>query len=112
MGDPGPSQQGTNLEGPMKILFCGNRGYFPHIAASAVSLAENNRASSLDVHILTCDRDALGEELLRSSLARYENVRFIVHIVDDVHIKTFFVDGFMTKECYLRFIAPELLPRE
>jgi lipopolysaccharide biosynthesis glycosyltransferase len=96
----------------MQVLFCANPTYFQHVAVAAVSLAENNSECAIDIHLITCDRDAEGEERLVRSLARYPKVSLRTHRVDGEQLDRFFVDGFMTKECYLRILAPEVLPPE
>jgi lipopolysaccharide biosynthesis glycosyltransferase len=79
------------------------------MAVAAVSLAENNSQSSIAMHALTCDLDRTAEEMLRASLREYKHVSLQVHYVDDPRLGEFFVDKFMTKECYLRILAPEII---
>lgn len=100
------------MSDPIDILFCANPGYFQHLAVTAVSLSESNRESRLKLHILTCDRDMEREVRLRETLERLSNVTYEIHVADDGAIGAFFVDGFITKEAYLRLIAPDLLPAE
>jgi lipopolysaccharide biosynthesis glycosyltransferase len=96
----------------MNVLFCANPPYFQHMAVTAVSLAENNPSSVIDIHLITCDRDADAEGRLARTIARYANLPLTTHHVDGRKLERYFVDGFMTKECYLRMLAPDVLPPE
>ena len=105
------SDHAQPVPGPkMSILFCANAGYFPHVAVSAVSVADNNRRSMIDVHLITCDRDDTAEALLRKSFAKFHNLTLTLHRVEGSTVSAFFVDGFLSKECYLRLFAPQILP--
>jgi len=99
----------SSSENRISVLFCANPGYFPHVAVAALSAADNNRASVLDVHLITCDRDEAAETLLRESLATASNLELTLHVVPAATVSQYFVDGFMSKECYLRLLAPEVL---
>lgn len=95
--------------GPLRILFCANSSYFQHVAVAAVSLADSNRHSSVDFHLLTCDRDAAAEQSLRASLADYGGLALTMHHVTDRRLDQFFIDKHVSKEAYLRILAPEVL---
>lgn len=99
-------------DGPIQVLFCANPGYFQHMAVAGVSLAEAMPGASLHLHLMTCDQDPAGEARLRETFARYPNVRLTLHHAKEFRLDGFFVDKFMTKECYLRLLAPEVLPPE
>ncbi|MDT8855510.1 glycosyltransferase family 8 protein [Paracoccaceae bacterium Fryx2] len=92
------------------ILYCANARYFPHVAVSALSAADSNRGAFLDVHLITCDRDDAAETLLRQSFAAAANLGLTLHRVEAATVSDFFVDGFLSKECYLRLFAPQILP--
>jgi lipopolysaccharide biosynthesis glycosyltransferase len=94
----------------MSVLFCANPGYFPHVAVAALSAADHNRGSVLDVHLITCDRDEAAEGLLRDSLAVAPNIDLTIHQVPAATVSHYFVDGFLSKETYLRLFAPMVLP--
>ena len=94
----------------MAIVFCANPAYFQHLATAAVSAAANCHMSDLDIHVLSCDRDDNAERMLHESLRAYEHVSLSLHRVSDVSIKGYFIDGFITKECYLRLMVGEVLP--
>ena len=97
-------------DGVLRVLFCANPDYFPHVAVAAISVADNNPRRSIDFHLIACDRDAAAEALLRGSLAQFPNVDLHLHFADEAIISELFVDGFLTKECYLRIFAPWILP--
>lgn len=94
--------------GPMTVLFCANPGYFQHLAAAARSVAETSPDAVIDFHVLTCDSDPDAERKLRNSLSE-DRLSLTMHHVSDSRLKDFFVDKFMSKECYLRIFAPEVL---
>ncbi len=95
----------------MTVLFCANPGYFQHLAAAARSLADTSSGSTIDFHVITCDSDSEAEQKLRDSLVE-ERLSLTIHRVSDARLNDFFVDKFMTKECYLRILAPEVLPAD
>ncbi len=92
------------------VLLCANLGYFQHLAVVAASLAESNSQTRINLHVISCDRDAVRERMLEETLARWPNIELRLYFADDSMIRDFFVDGFLSKECYLRLIAPEILP--
>ncbi|MRX51924.1 glycosyltransferase family 8 protein [Paracoccus sp. S-4012] len=92
----------------MTVLFCANPGYFQHLAAAARSVADTSPGSAVDFHVLTCDSDAEAERKLRDSLSD-DRLSLTIHRVGDARLNDFFVDKFMSKECYLRIFAPEVL---
>ncbi|SHJ27622.1 glycosyltransferase family 8 protein [Wenxinia saemankumensis] len=94
----------------MHVLFCADSGYFPHLATAAVSVLENCSWPGVHVHVLTCDADDAAEAGLRESLQRYPAARLTLTRVDDARLETLFVDKYLTKAAYLRFLAPDLLP--
>ncbi|WP_353475866.1 glycosyltransferase family 8 protein (plasmid) [Salipiger sp. H15] len=99
-------------ETSINVLFCANPGYFQHVAVAAVSLARSNSASRLNLHVITCDRDPEGERRLHESLDPHPNVTLQIHVAEGEAIANLFVDKFMSKECYLRLLAAEILPPE
>lgn len=94
----------------MDVLFCADSNYFQHLAAAAVSLLENTRWPRVHIHVLSCDADGASEKKLRETLDRYPAARLSLVRVDDARLGTLFVDKHLTKESYLRFLAPDLLP--
>jgi lipopolysaccharide biosynthesis glycosyltransferase len=97
-------------ETPFEILFCAEPGYYRHAAVAAVSLVENNRRFRTNIHVLTSAEDTVGEAMFRESLAPYRHVTIAFHHVSDPRLDDVFVDRHLTKEAYLRFLAPEFFP--
>ena len=96
----------------LEILFCADPSYYQHAAVAAVSLAENNRSSRINIHVLTCHGDQVAEGLLRKSVAAYGHVTLAFHYVSEARLERTFVDRHLTKETYMRFLAPEVFPAE
>lgn len=99
-------------DGTVHVMFCADRGYLQHVAAAAVSVAEGRRGRPLAIHVLTCDAASPEEDRLRASLAPYAGVTLAIHRADADRLDRLFVDRHVTREAYLRFLAPELLPAE
>jgi lipopolysaccharide biosynthesis glycosyltransferase len=91
------------------VLFCADRRFFQHMAVAAVSLAAVAR-SPLQIHVMSCDADAAAEAKLREALRPFDRVDVAVHHVDPARLADLFVDRHLSKEAYLRFLAPEVLP--
>ncbi|RAH98334.1 glycosyltransferase family 8 protein [Acuticoccus sediminis] len=96
---------------PIDVLFCANPGYYQHLAVAAVSLVEHNRGRPLRLHVITCDEDPVRRDMLERTLAAWPGIGLHVYLADGSVIGDFFVDGFISKECYLRLIASEILPQ-
>lgn len=96
----------------LDVLFCANPGYFQHTAVAAVSLAETTRPADLRIHLMTCERDAGAEALLREALRAHPHATLSVHHVDGTTINGLFRDKHLTKETYLRFLCTAALPPE
>ena len=99
-------------DGPLRILFCANSSYFQHVAVAAVSLAESNMNRRIDVHLITCEDEPVAEDKLKNSLAAYRRLVLEVHQMLDTRLDRFFVDKHVSKEAYLRILAPEVLPSD
>lgn len=97
-------------ETSFEILFCANPDYYQHAAVAAVSLAENNRQFRANIHVLTCAEDAIAEGMLRNSLVAYGHINLVFHHVSDDRLNDVFIDRHLTKETYMRFLAPEFFP--
>lgn len=98
--------------GPMTVLFCADPGYFRHVATSAVSLATHNKAHRLRIHVLSCESDPSEQGKLITSLRSFENVALTFHCISPDRIGSLFVDRHLTKETYLRLLAPDILPEQ
>jgi lipopolysaccharide biosynthesis glycosyltransferase len=92
------------------ILFCANPGYYQHVAVAAVSLSDSNPGNRFNLHFITCDSDPEAERKLRKTIASRSNLDLFIYYSDHSYLGEFFIDGFISKECYLRLIAPEILP--
>ena len=92
------------------VLFCANRTYFQHMAVAALSVVEASRRPHIHVHVMTCDHHRDAEDKLVETLRPYANARVTIHHVSDERLATLFVDKYLTKEAYLRFLAPDILP--
>jgi lipopolysaccharide biosynthesis glycosyltransferase len=97
-------------ETPLEILFCANPGYYRHAAVAAVSLAENNPRSRTNIHVLTSAEDGVAEAMFRASLAGYRHIAVTFHHVSDSRLDEVFFDRHLTREAYLRFLAPAVFP--
>lgn len=94
----------------IEILFCANPGYYEHVAVAAVSLAENNARSAINIHVLTCDAEPVAEAWLSESLLAYHHVALSFHYAPAARLGKVFVDQHLTKEAYLRLLAPDIFP--
>jgi lipopolysaccharide biosynthesis glycosyltransferase len=59
---------------------------------------------------MTCERDPGAEMHLRQTLGRYPNVCLRLYLCDPERLSDVFVDRHLSKETYLRFLAPSVLP--
>lgn len=117
--EPGPPSEAGPMVGephgqghqvPLEVLFCADPGYYRHAAVAAVSLAENNRRSRINIHVLTFHEDQAAEGLLTKSLVPYDHVTLAFRYVSESRLDRAFVDRHLTKETYMRFLAPEVFP--
>lgn len=97
---------------PLAILFCADPPFFQHVAAALASVAVSNPGGAIDVHLLTSDRSPQGEARLGATAARFPGIRLTVHHLDAGRTAGWHVDRHLSKECYLRIVAPEILPAE
>jgi lipopolysaccharide biosynthesis glycosyltransferase len=95
----------------MRILLCANPPYFQHLATAVASVSAANPGRQIDVHVIYCERDEVAEARLSATIATCRDMTLTLHLADDARISGFFVDNFMTKECYLRLLAAEILPQ-
>lgn len=114
-GAPATRAPGSSPRGgaePIDVLFCADRGYLPHVATAAASVAESSPGRALRFHLITCDAPSEAEEKLRAGLRRYPAATLAIHRVEGERLDRLFVDRHVTREAYLRFLAPEMLPAE
>lgn len=105
---PVPGQHAS--DNGVHVLLCANCVYFQHLAVAAVSLAENSGRTHVQIHVMTCDHDEGVEAKLLATLRPYPNVVVTIYRVEDDRLQTMFVDKHLTKDTYLRFLAPDILP--
>jgi lipopolysaccharide biosynthesis glycosyltransferase len=98
------------IDGPLQILFFANSSFFQHVEVAAVSLAETYKNSNIDILLITCENDHVPEHKLRHSLLSLENLSLKVHYAINRRLNHFFTDKHISKEAYLRILAPEVLP--
>ena len=92
------------------VVLCANPLYFQHLAVAARSVVDNAPGALIDFHVLFCDPDPEAEAKLHECWADSERVSFQMHHVDGRVLDALFVDGYLTKETYLRFLVAEILP--
>ena len=95
---------------PVDVLFCADRLFLQHAAVAALSVASATVARPIRVHVMSCDQDARAQAMLREALRPCAHVRVEFHRVEPGRLAGLFVDRHLTKEAYLRFLAPEVLP--
>src|ERR1051325_7472483 len=110
MHDPIANSSTRPHEDAIGILFCASPDYFQHVAVAAVSALENTRNRNILIHVITCEVNAFAEEKLRKSLARYTNAHVQVYYMFDGRLDHLFTDRWVSKETYLRLLAPDILP--
>lgn len=92
------------------VLFCADRRYIEHASVAAVSVASAARRTPLRIHVMSCDADAASAARLRSALRPFGHVDVAFHPVEPERLAGLFADKHLSKEAYLRFLAPEALP--
>ncbi len=98
--------------GVVHVLFCAGHGYFQHLAVAAISLASNSHCTHVSVHVITTDKDPVADAMLRETLQPFPHVSIDITHVEDSRLDCVFLDRHLTKETYLRFLAPDVLPPE
>jgi lipopolysaccharide biosynthesis glycosyltransferase len=93
----------------ISVLFCCDPGYYQHLAVAMVSLLENNRRHSLDIHLITSGIDPAAEAQLAASLAPYANLSFRIHDFSAKRTQGWHTSYHITGEAYIRLFAPAIL---
>ncbi|QDA35813.1 glycosyltransferase family 8 protein (plasmid) [Paracoccus liaowanqingii] len=93
----------------VQVLFCADRHYLQHAAVAAVSLAVASSPHPVHIHVMTTEDDPVSREMLAETLRPFSNVAVSFHKVDSGRVMGAHVDRYITKEAYLRFLAPEVL---
>ncbi len=105
-----PRESGGRLD-EINILFCATPDFFQHVAVAAVSAVLSSSTSrGIRLHVMTCDPDAAAEARLRETFRPFAHVEVTVYRVDGNRVDTLFANGHVTRETYLRLLAPEVLP--
>lgn len=94
----------------LHIIYCASPDYFQHVAVSAVSAIKNLDSFRVCIHVITCDDGGVEEERLRSSISPFARVQLTVYRASEEKLRGLFVDWRITKESYLRLLAPEIIP--
>lgn len=94
------------------VLFCADRRFLQHAAAAALSVVTAARSRPVSLHILSCDADDVAEATLRQALSSCRSAKVFVYKVEPERLAGLFIDRHLTKEAYLRFLAPEILPKD
>lgn len=92
----------------LDVLFCANTAYFQHVAVACASIAAHTPGAT--VHLVTCDQDPEAEAKLRRGAEALSGLSLAIYHVSEAALSSFFVDSYLTRECYLRLLAPDLLP--
>lgn len=95
---------------PLAILLCAGPDYFQHVAVALASVAAANRGHAIDAHLIANDHDARAEARLRATVARLPNLGLTLHRHEDGANAGWHVDRHLSKECYLRLVAADVLP--
>lgn len=96
-------------QGPIRVLFCCDPGYYQHLAVALWSLLAHNRRHDIEVHLITGLRDATAETRLRASLASFEPVRLEIHEFTWPEKHSWHTSEHITAETYTRLHCPQVL---
>ncbi len=97
---------------PMHVLFCASPSYLQHVAVAAVSLLESSHGRPVVLHVMMAEEGPSAEAKLLESLRPYADAGLEFYRVGDARLSRAFVDRYVTKEAYLRLLAPDVLPAE
>lgn len=111
MRDAGDS---SSIAGPAEsvtrhVVFCASASFLPHVAVAAASLASSNPRLDVHLHVLTCDSCSGDEGRLAASLRSFPAVRLDIRRVAPERVSDTFTDERITRETYLRLLAPDVL---
>ena len=95
----------------LHVLFCASRDYLQHAAVAAVSLLSTT-PGPIVFHVFTAEGDPAAEARLSDTLGRFPRIGLELYRVGYPGLSHAFVDRYLTKEAYLRFLAPDVLPRD
>jgi lipopolysaccharide biosynthesis glycosyltransferase len=102
------------LEDPaaLHLLFCASADYLRHAGVAAVSAVLSSAPRPIKVHVFATTGDAPAEAKLLATLRPFPQVGLEIYRIRDGRVAGAFTDRYLTQEAYLRFLAPEVLPRE
>ena len=95
----------------MDIFFAVNDAYARQLSTAIVSIAENNKSSPLDFHILTTDFSAISRRRLEKICLFYKNVSFTYHQPDVARLEKLALNiDYISVETYFRYLIAEIVP--
>ena len=93
----------------MDIIFATNNNFCSHAAEAIVSLLETNKDKAITIHLFTIGCDVENIERIREIVERYSQVIVMYPITNEI-FADFPETGAYSLACYLRLLAPSLLP--
>jgi lipopolysaccharide biosynthesis glycosyltransferase len=95
----------------ISVLFCCDPGYYQHLAVALVSLLENNRNNTLDIHLISSGKDPMKEAWLSASTSRYHNFNLNTYYFNIEDLNKWHTSYHIKGEAYIRLFAPSILPK-
>ena len=95
----------------MDIFFAVNDAYARQLSTAIVSIAENNKSSPLDFHILTTDFSAISRRRLEKICLFHKNVSFTYHQPVVTRLEKLALNiNYISVETYFRYLIAEIVP--
>jgi lipopolysaccharide biosynthesis glycosyltransferase len=91
------------------IIFSTNDNFCQHTAVAIASLLDNNKGENISLHIFTIDCEQTNIEKIRQTADSF-SVPISFYSVSKELFKNFSNPGTYSWACYLRLLAPSLLP--
>lgn len=101
----------VSCSGTPHILFCASASHLRHVAVAAVSLLDHLPGETAHIHVMTCEIDRDAQLRLQRSLSRYQNAKLSIQVIPAADLSSLFVSRHVSRECYLRILAPTFLPK-
>lgn len=100
----------TELDFPkIDVIFATNNNFCSHAAEAIVSLLETNKNKAITIHLFTIDCDVENIGRIRDIVGRYSQAIVTYPITNEI-FADFPETGAYSLACYLRLLAPSLLP--
>lgn len=93
----------------MDIIFATNNKFCPHAAEAIVSLLENNKEEDIKIHLFTIDCETQNIDKICKLVGEYKK-EILIHPITKNLFDDFPETGAYSLACYLRILAPSLLP--